>query len=293
MSRQTGNSARLPSARRLTSVAAAVGAVVAVLASGASSAPQAVDLELQIGAANFQPTAPITVPNGGRVSVTRLNFFVEAAAVVRPVAASEDLRATIQVELGAGLRWGADDPDPAEGCTSTPTTGRCELPMARGEREQGWFWEVVAAQPGSYAFRGEIVAATVPDPDSTNNASAITIVVTEGSGSAGGGGSGGGGGSTAVSTTAARVTPAKPKAGGAVTASVRVRAGGAPVRPTRVACAGSIGSAKVRAAARAASGTASCTFRPPAAAKGKVLRGSIAFTAQGQRFTKRFSARLG
>lgn len=275
--------------RRLTTVTAAALVLAAALVPGASTAPQAVDLELQIGAANLRPESPITVLDGGRVTVTRLNFFVEAAVVPRPISVTEDMRATIRVELGEGLRWGADDPDPSEGCTSTPTTGVCEAPLVRGQRDWGWYWEVVAAQPGSYPFRGEIVAATVADPVLSNNASAITIVVTDGSGSAGGGG----GGSAAVSTSAARVTPTMPKAGRAVAATVRVTAGGVPIRPSRVTCAGSIGAAKVRGTARAANGSASCSFRTPAAAKGKVLRGSVAFTAQGQRFTKRFSARLG
>jgi hypothetical protein len=74
---------------------------------------------------------------------------------------------------------------------------------------------------------------------------------------------------------------------------VPVSAGGSPIRPAAVACAGSIGGTKLKGSPKAASGTASCTFRPPRAAKGKTLRGSVSFTARGTRFTKRFSAKLG
>jgi subtilisin family serine protease len=91
---------------------------------------------------------------------------------------------------------------------------------------------------------------------------------------------------------AARIGPAKPKAGRAVTATVRVTAGGAPVRPTKVACAGSIGKAKVKGKPRAAAGSAKCVYKTPRAAKGKTLKGSVSFTARGKRFTKKFSVKL-
>jgi subtilisin family serine protease len=90
----------------------------------------------------------------------------------------------------------------------------------------------------------------------------------------------------------AKVAPAKPKAGRAVTATVRVTAGGAPVRPTKVACTGSIGKAKLKGKPRAAAGSAKCGYKTPRAAKGKRLKGSVSFTARGKRFTKRFSIRL-
>jgi hypothetical protein len=73
---------------------------------------------------------------------------------------------------------------------------------------------------------------------------------------------------------------------------VRVTAGGAPVRPTKVACTGSIGKAKLKGKPRAAAGSAKCGYKTPRAAKGKRLKGSVSFTARGKRFTKRFSIRL-
>ena len=91
---------------------------------------------------------------------------------------------------------------------------------------------------------------------------------------------------------AAKVTPAKPRAGAAVTVTVRVTAGGAPVRPAKVACAGSIGKAKVKGKPRAAAGSAKCVYKTPRAAKGNTLKGSVSFTARGKRFTKRFSIKL-
>ena len=70
-------------------------------------------------------------------------------------------------------------------------------------------------------------------------------------------------------------------------------AGGAPIRPTGIACSATLGGAKVKGAPRAAAGTASCRYRTSKAATGKTLRGSISFTARGKKFTKRFATRLG
>jgi hypothetical protein len=82
------------------------------------------------------------------------------------------------------------------------------------------------------------------------------------------------------------------EAGSTVTASVRIVLGGTPVRPTRVACAGTIGGEKVRGVPKATRGKASCIYRTPTAAKGKTLRGTVAFTARGERYVRRFAARL-
>jgi hypothetical protein len=279
---------------------AAVGALAVASAPAAPTAANAVDLQLSIGATTTNPfrSALTPVPNGGSVSVSRLDFYVYISVdLITPQAA----RAKVRFELGGGLRWGPDDPDPGEQCTSTPTTGECETPEMlpiSGQSGGGWYWDVVAPQPGTYSFRAEIVEATDTDPDPSNNSSEITIVVTDGGGSGGGGSGGGGtggggGGSVSVAAGAANVTPSKPKAGSAVTASVRVSAGGSPVRPAGVACAGAIGPLKLTGTPRAASGAASCTFRTPRSAKGKTLAGSVSFRAGGKRFTKQFSVKLG
>ena len=88
---------------------------------------------------------------------------------------------------------------------------------------------------------------------------------------------------------------AQPKpidAGSIVTASVRIVLGGTPVRPLRVTCAGTIGGAKVRGVPKATRGRASCTYRTTTAAKGLTLRGTVSFTARGERYVRRFAARL-
>jgi hypothetical protein len=98
----------------------------------------------------------------------------------------------------------------------------------------------------------------------------------------------------ALSATAASARPAAAPipAGSIVTASVRIILGGAPARPTRVTCSGTIGGVRVRGMPKATRGKASCTFRTSTAAKGKTLRGAVAFTARAERYVRRFSVRL-
>ena len=132
--------------------------------------------------------------------------------------------------------------------------------------------------------RAEITQASTPDPNLANNSASVTVVVAPAPPS--------GGGTVKVAAGAARLSPAKPKAGGTVKATVRVTANGAPVRPSGLACKGTIGSAKAKATKKAAVGSATCSYRTPKSAKGKTLRGSVSFTARGKKFTKRFSAKL-
>ena len=81
-------------------------------------------------------------------------------------------------------------------------------------------------------------------------------------------------------------------AGSIVTASVRIVIRGRRVRPTRVTCAGRLGRARLRGVPKATRGKASCTYRTPIAARGKTLRGAVAFTAHGERYVRRFAVKL-
>jgi hypothetical protein len=144
----------------------------------------------------------------------------------------------------------------------------------------------VADRAGPYVVTSS-VESSEPDPNPSNNTSTFRFEV------AASGGSGPTRGGTAVSAGAVKLTPKRPKAGTVVVASVRVTAGGSPVRPTGLSCAGTISGAKVVGTPRSAAGTAACRYRTPKAAKGKTIRGTISFTARGKKFTKRFAAKLG
>lgn len=287
--------------RRSKARKAAVLAVVAVavVVAAAGAAPANVDVELNLGASStgVGGSAPLT-PSGGTATVTRRDFAVHAEISLITSAAGG--RPEIRFELGGGLRWGADDPDPTEGCTSTPTTAECEMPVDLqpivGQSSGGWSWNAVAPQNGTYTFSGEIVELAQPDPVPANNSATITIVVNEGTGGGtgpGGGGSGGGGEGGSVISAAVKITPSKPKAGATLVATSRVTRGGSPVRPSRVACSASVGSTKLRTAPKAASGIASCLVKTPKSARGKRVTGTMSFRAGGRAFTKPFAARLG
>jgi hypothetical protein len=269
---------------RTAATIAALGAAVAVLATTAGAAPSAVDIQIDMIVGSSVRTGR-PVPNGGTVTVTSLNF---SAGMDVNLITAQPGAAKARIVLPDGLTWGADAPDPTESCTSTASTGECTTPTLEpitGRSGVGWGWDVVAARTGSYVLRAEIVSASEPDPEPSNNTASVTVVVAEAAPpppTSGG-----------ARVGAAKLSPAKPKAGSTVVASVRMTAGGNPTRPSGVTCTGTAGAAKLRGVGRAGNGSATCTYRTPKSAKGKLLRGAVSFTADGARYTKRFSARLG
>ncbi len=262
-----------------------LGAAVCALASSAGAAPEAVDLQLDIVVGSSVRTGR-PVPNGATVTVTGLNF---AAGVNVDLITPQPASAKVRLTLPDGLTWGSDLPDPAESCTSTPSTGECQTPLLEpilGRNGAGWGWDVVAARTGSYVLRAEIVSASESDPEPSNDSASVTVVVIEAPPPPPPPGAGG------ASVGAAKLSPAKPKAGSTVVASVRMTAGGNPTRPSGVACTATAGATKLKGVGRAGNGSATCTFRTPRSAKGKQLRGAVSFTAAGAKYTRRFSARL-
>ena len=259
---------------------------VACAASVAGAAPAATDLSISLGfggLGSLETDKTTTTARTFRVSV-----IVQASSFV-----PEPIR--VRVQLGDGLRWGSDAPDAAHGCAGTaPAVCTGTTDAGSGGNFKFWSWYVDADHTGQFEITADL-EDTGPDPDTSNNTTVFRFqVVPEGGGGSGGsGGSGGGSGRASASASAAKVNPAKPKAGSLVTATVRVTSDGSPVRPSDVACAASAGGAKVKGTGRAGSGSVTCSYRPPRSAKGKVLSGSVAFTAGDKRFTKRFSARLG
>jgi hypothetical protein len=257
----------------------AIALVALVLVATAGATPAADDVIVDVHFAHQTGTTASSPKFKIEVSVH------STSGVLQPI--------VVTIGLSDGLRWGADPPDPSEDCvTANPAV--CTTRMKANEVgtiETGWNWDVVAERTGAF----EISAAVEPaeaDPDTSNNRKTFAFEVVSTGGSEGGG-PGGGGGSLAVSASAVKLVPARPRAGSTVVASVSVRRGGSPVRPTGVACAASAGATKIKAAAGSRSGLASCLLKPPRTAVGKVLAGSISFRAGGRAFTKRFSTKLG
>lgn len=264
-----------------------VAAAVALGTASASAGPTAASLQIEI-LVGLPPatTQPPSIPNGGSVTVGALNFV--AGYLVRN-RGPDPATVKVRIELPAGLHWGNDAPDPSEGCT-VGETSVCSVPLGtQGNFAlSAWGWDVVADTTGSYTLNVQVIESSTSDPDTSDNASSVTVVVTQPAG-----GSGGGSGSAAVAASAVKVSPTKPKAGSTVVASVRVTRGGSPVKPTRIACAATIGKTRIKGGAKSSSGIASCLFKTPKTGKGKRMVGSVSFRAGGQSFAKRFAARLG
>jgi hypothetical protein len=245
----------------------------AAVASPARGQAAADDVSVAVGL-QMSPSPGVT---------TSLNFkiFVEVAS-----SAGAEQRFTATIGLPAGLRWGADGPDPSEGCTGTQPAV-CNQQMQRNQAGTiggGWSWDVIAERGGFY----EITAAVQPerpDPNPSNNTATFRFEVRQPT-------SGGGRTTSAAVASAVKLVPAKPRAGSVVAASVRVSAGGTRLRPSKIRCVGTVGSVRLKGISRAGSGIATCRYRFPKAAKGKTFRGTISFTARGKSFTKRFAARL-
>ena len=265
-----------------------LGAAVCALASSAGAAPQAVDLQIDVVVGPSVRTAR-PVPNGGTATVSGLRF---AAGIDIGLITALPASATVRLTLPAGLAWGTDLPDPAESCTSTPSTGECQTPVLEpisGRNAVGWGWDVVAERTGSYVLRTEIVSASEPDPQPANDSASVTVVVTEASPPPPPPPPGGG----SAHVGPVRLSPGRPRAGSIVVASVRTSAGGSPTRPERVVCSARAGATTLRGVGRPANGSATCTYRTPRSAKGKLMRGAVSLTATGERYTRRFSTKLG
>lgn len=279
MARACSSLAALALATSILGAAAAVSGSESATARSSASA----DLYLVL-LLNGQPI-PVGF-SGSTVTVSSTNIRLGVQLLSNgPEAASGSFR----LELPSGVRW--ETPPPAsEGCSGdavvTCDTGEPIPPPPPAATGFGWnLGAVIAPGPGTYAFRVEISASSATDPDTTNNAIIVNVAVQPTGG--------GGGGSAAAIASAAKVTPAKPKAGATVVATVRVTAGGAPVRPKAVACRATLGGGTLRGTPRAASGRATCAYRTPKGAKGRTLKGAVSFSAREKRFTKRFSAKLG
>jgi hypothetical protein len=245
----------------------------------ASSAPAArsatSNLLINVIVGTSLRTAPI-IQRGGTVDVKRLDFV---AGVNIESIGPDPTTTRVRLTLPTGLRWGADLPDAAENCTSTPNSGECSpgFPLDVNDfskRAAGWGWNVIADAPGTYVLNAEVLESSASDPDLSDNKASVTVNVT-----------------APLSATAVRLSPTRPVAGSIVSARVGVAAGGRPVVPTAVVCSARIGQSKVSGTGRAVTGSAVCRYRTPRRA-GETLRGSVAFSATGQRVIRRFAIKL-
>ena len=272
--------------RKLLLVALAAAALA--VAGSAPSAHVSLDLEVRIIASSDQNG--FSYSDGQSHTVNALKFF--GGVRVLGISGADMSVATVRIELPSGLSWGADAPIPGQGCTGGQVVVCQSRPVVvndQAHQDVEWVWDITAASAGSYVIKAEITNTSAPDDNLANNSAAVTVLVAPTSV----GGSSGGGTSTSVTASTVKLTPVRPKAGSALVAAVRVTAAGGPVRPTRIACAGTLAGARLTGTPRASRGSATCIFHPPKSARGKTLRWSISLTAHSKRLTRRFAATLG
>ena len=137
----------------------------------ASAVPTAANLQIKIlvGSGSIADRPP-TIPNGGTANVPVLNFI---AGFVVSNAGPDVATVKARFELPAGLRWGADGPDPSEECTEGQVPV-CEAALGNAQTDpppsdSAWGWNVVADAPGSYSLKAQIVESSTSDPDAADN----------------------------------------------------------------------------------------------------------------------------
>jgi hypothetical protein len=245
-----------------------------VVASGSAAPTGTANISVNI-AAGTSVRAPI-LQRGDTATIASLKF---KAGMTLDSFGPDLASVSARFELPAGLHWGDDLPDPGENCTGTANVADCHPPFQLDWTNPqmagfGWIWDVVADAPGTYVLNAQLLTSSAADPEAANNSSSVTVVVKEPA--------------AVVRAGTVKVLPANPKAGAVVSARVAVTG----ATPTKVACTGTVGGAKLSGAGRATAGAATCRYRTPRAAKGKTLRGSVAFSANGTKIAKRFAVRL-
>jgi hypothetical protein len=246
--------------------------VALVAAVTAAAAPTDANLSLLLGAAERPRGLPPPVASGATVRLGTFTFVVGASVTN---AGAEATTVRMRIQLPQGLRWGFDQPDPTENCTSTPTSGECVLQQPLTPGDVSWRWDVEAAEPGTYTVTAQTEPLTASDPNSTDNAASLTLVV-----------------EPRRTASAATATPSRPRAGGVVSARTQVTYGGTAVTPTAVRCSARVGAARIVGTSAARSGVAVCRYRTKRTQRGQTLRGTIALTVAGTPITRRFSVRL-
>jgi hypothetical protein len=276
----TGRSSRSTAARSFLAIAA-LGLAVSLVTSSASATPAANDVGIQTG---FGALGEIDV---GKTTTPFTSFSFSVI-----VSGDSPAPVTVHLTIPQGLAMGAPVSGSAGSCTGT-TELVCTGNITQDFNTSAlWAWNVVASGPGSYSI-GASVSSADADPNPSNNSVTFAFQVTAPSGGGGGGGgAGGGGGGAAVTVSGVKVSPASPRAGSPVTATVRVKRGGSAARPSRVGCAAKVGTAKAAGKGKTALGSAACTFKTRAAAKGKTLRGTMTVVVGGKSIRRTFSARF-
>jgi hypothetical protein len=202
---------------------------------------------------------------------------------------------TVRYVLPAGLHFGEIPPEPrgiartvfppwgwsftpgSQSCTIQGQEATCQVigGIEVGTTFFGWLLDVVADGGGSYRVRAEIVApAPAVDITPSNNQASFDVVITQGA-------------SAPVRVTPVRIVRPRPSL---VQASVQITTDkGLPVAPKNIRCRTSFGMPKIISYP----GYVRCsTLFNNSTYKGRTLRGTLSFTANGRPITVNFSRKV-
>ena len=162
-------------------------------------------------------------------------------------------------------------------CTQSGLSASCTGNVIGGDKyADSYRLDLRATRAGSYTVRSSVRIVGEADADPSDNEAELAVVVSE----------------APLAVSGFRLSPSPPRAGRAVQATLLLARGGVPARPERVVCAAKVaGKAITGRPVRLANG-ARCLWSLRPSAKGQRLAGSIAATAGGKTFTRRFAANV-
>jgi Domain of unknown function DUF11 len=178
----------------------------------------------------------------------------------------------VQITLPSGIHLVSGE--------SLECTGDAVLSCVDADAEPGFDGSAKAVfaadSPGTYTIVGQLVELSATDPNLANNQASLTVSVAAAS--------------AQLAATRLSTRPRAPVAGHPVIVSFRIvdQESGSAVRPAAATCSVNLG----RRSARVVGNAATCTVRTPVTAHRRTLRGTLAATASGTRFVKRFAVRL-
>ncbi len=218
-------------------------------------------------------------PRTGRRRARRRSAVPGDRGYRRPAAEREPavrLRGDVHAVRGLALVKVSQEFNAAQ-CTQSGSSATCTGNVIGGDKyADSYRLDLRAARAGTYSVRNVVRIVGQADADPSNNDADLAVVV----------------GEAPLAVSGFRLSPSPPRAGRALQATLLLARGGVPARPARVVCAAKVaGKAITGRPVRLANG-GRCLWSLRASAKGKRLAGSIAATAGGKTFTRRFAANV-
>jgi hypothetical protein len=212
----------------------------------------------------------------GGAPVAGQQFRVIAGIEGRPPNASPPFAYAATFTLSGGLAFVKVSQEfNAAQCTRSGSSASCTGNVIGGDiYADSYRLDLRAARAGTYSVRNVVRIVGQADADPSNNDADLAVVV----------------GEAPLAVSGFRLSPSPPRAGRALQATLLLARGGVPARPARVVCAAKVGGRAITGRPVRLANGGRCLWSLRASARGKRLAGSIAATAGGKTFTRRFAA---